>query len=384
MWLRNQTSLADFIFEGLFDDFPTHLFLFCLTMVVYLFALGGNTLTILLICVDHGLHTPMYFLLSQLSLMGLMHVCTTIPKMATNYLSGTKSVSFLGCATQHFLYLSLGGAECLLLALMSYDRYVAICQPLHYKVLMSRKVALMMALTSWLGASLNSLIHKVILILFPFCGTQKIHHFYCEYPAVVKLVFVNVTVYVSTVFISTIILLLLPIILVSTFYGFILHSVFEMHSSRFKRNIFATCSSHLIVLSLWFGACIFSYVRLRSQHTPLQDKVGSVFYRIITPTLNLLIYTLWNTNVAKALRRVAETSPSLHRWHYQGDDCMACEDLDRYVGGGSQPIRPSPLPGARKLGAGPALGPPNSRGTAIYTGRGVTDYDIIRIGDASS
>nr|XP_026259972.1 olfactory receptor 2AE1-like [Urocitellus parryii] len=304
MWLRNQTSLADFILEGLFNDSPTHLFLFCLTMVVYLVALSGNTLTIVLICVDHGLHTPMYFLLSQLSLMDLMHVCTTIPKMATNYLSGSKSISVLECATQHFLYLSLGGAECLLLALMSYDRYVSICHPLHYTVLMSRKVAVMMALTSWLGASLNSLIHTVILMHLPFCGSWKIHHFYCEYPAVVKLVCVNITVYVSTVFISTIVLLLLPITLVSTSHGFILHSVIEIHSSGSKRNVFATCSSHLIVLSLWFGACIFSYVRPRSQHTPLQDKVGSVFYSIIIPTLNPLIYTFWNKDVAKALRRV--------------------------------------------------------------------------------
>ncbi|XP_077878339.1 olfactory receptor 2AE1-like [Ictidomys tridecemlineatus] len=304
MWLRNQMSLADFILEGLFDDSPTHLFLFCLTMVVYLVALSGNTLTILLICVDHGLHTPMYFLLSQLSLMDLMHVCTTIPKMATNYLSGSKSISFLGCATQHFLYVSLGGAECLLLALMSYDRYVAICHPLRYTVLMSRMVGLMMALTSWLGASLNSLIHTVILMHFYFCGTRKIHHFYCEYPAVVKLVCVDVTVYETTAYISTIVLLLLPIILVSTSYGFILHSVFEMRSAASTRNAFATCSSHLTVVSLWFGACIFSYMRTRSQRTPLQDKVGSVFYSIITPTLNPLIYTLRNKDVAKALRRV--------------------------------------------------------------------------------
>ncbi|XP_027780668.2 olfactory receptor 2AE1-like [Marmota flaviventris] len=304
MWLRNQTSLADFILEGLFDDSPTHLFLFCLTMVVYLVALSGNTLTILLICVDRGLHTPMYFLLSQLSLMDLMHVCTTIPKMATNYLSGSKSISFVGCATQHFLYLSLGGAECVLLALMPYDRYVAICHPLRYTVLMSRKVALMMALTSWLGASLNSLIHTVILMHFPFCGSRKIHHFYCEYPAVVKLVCGDVTVYETTVYICSIVFLLLPIILVSTSYGFILHSVIEMHSAGSKRNAFATCSSHFIVVSLWFGACIFSYMRPRSQRTPLQDKVGSVFYSIITPTLNPLIYTLRNKDVAKALRRV--------------------------------------------------------------------------------
>lgn len=304
MWLGNQTSLAGFILEGLFDDSPTHLFLFCLTMVVFLVAVSGNTLTILLICVDRGLHTPMYFLLSQLSLMDLMHVSTTIPKMAANYLSGEKSISFVGCATQHFLYLSLGGAECLLLALMSYDRYVAICHPLRYTVLMSRKVGLMMAATSWLGASLNSLIHTVILMHFPFCGTRKIHHFYCEYPAVVKLVCGDITVYETTAYISTVVLLLVPIILVSTSYGFILRCVIEMRSAGSKRNAFATCSSHLIVVSLWFGACIFSYMRRRSQRTPLQDRVGSVFYSIITPTLNPLIYTLRNKDVAKALRRV--------------------------------------------------------------------------------
>ncbi|XP_008824638.1 olfactory receptor 2AE1-like, partial [Nannospalax galili] len=136
MWEWNQTSLADFILEGLFDDSFKHLCLFFLIMAVFLTAVSGNSLTIVLICGDPGLHTPMYFLLSQLSLMDLMYVSTTIPKMAANYLSGKKSISFVGCATQHFLYLSLGCAECILLALMSYDRYVAICHPLRYTVLM--------------------------------------------------------------------------------------------------------------------------------------------------------------------------------------------------------------------------------------------------------
>ncbi|XP_014689661.2 olfactory receptor 2AE1-like [Equus asinus] len=301
---RNQTSPVDFILEGLFDDSLTHLFLFILTMVVFLIAASDNILTILLIFADSQLHTPMYFLLSQLSLMDRMHVSTTILKMATNYLSSKKSISFVDCATQHFLYLSVGGAECLLLALMSYDRYVAICHPLHYTVLMNRKVGLMMALVSWLGASRNSLSHTVILTQFPFCGPRKIHHFDCEFPAVVKLVRGDITVYETTVHISSIILLLLPIFLVSTSYAFILHSVIQIRSAGSKRNAFATCSSHLTVVSLWFGACMFSYMRPRSQRTPLQDKIGSVFYSIITPTLNPLIYTLWNKDVAKALRRV--------------------------------------------------------------------------------
>ena len=160
----------------------------------------------------------------------------------------------------------------------------------------------MMVAVSWLGASLNSLIYTAVLMHLPFCGPRQIHHFYCEFPAVVKLVCGDITVYEATVYISTLLLLLLPIVLISTSYVFILHSVIQMRGS--KRKAFATCSSHLTVVSLWFGASIFSYVRPRSQHTPLQDKVGSVLYSIITPTWNPLIYTLRNKDVAKALRRV--------------------------------------------------------------------------------
>ncbi|XP_038200407.1 olfactory receptor 2AE1-like [Arvicola amphibius] len=300
----NQTSLEDFILQGLFDDSFNPLCVFLLIMLVFLTAVSGNSLTILLICADPRLHTPMYFLLSQLSLMDLMHVSTTIPKMASNYLTGKKSISFVGCAIQHFVYLSLGGAECVLLALMSYDRYVAICHPLRYTVLMSRRVGVMMAAMSWLSGSVNSLILTFVLMSFPFCGSRIIHHFYCELPAVLKLVCGNITVFETTVYICSIILLLLPIILVSTSYGFILHSVMQMRSAGSKRNAFATCSSHLIVVSLWYGAGMFSYMRPKSQRTPLQDKVGSVFYSIITPTLNPLIYTLRNKDVAKALKRV--------------------------------------------------------------------------------
>ncbi|XP_060029353.1 olfactory receptor 2AE1-like [Erinaceus europaeus] len=300
----NETSLADFILEGLFNYSLTHTFFFSLTLVVFLVAVSGNSLTILLICADPRLHTPMYFLLSQLSLMDLMYVITTIPKMAANYLSGRKSISFVGCFTQHFLYLSVGTAECILLTLMSYDRYVAICHPLRYTVLMSRRVTLMMAAMSWLGASMNSLVHTMILMRFPFCGPRKISHFYCEFPAMLKLICADITVYEKTVYISTVLVLLIPILLVSASYAFILRSVIQMQSAGSKRNAFATCSSHLTVVSLFFGACIFSYMRPRSQRTPLQDKVGSVFYSVITPTLNPLIYTLRNKDVAKALKNV--------------------------------------------------------------------------------
>lgn len=203
--------------------------------------------------------------------------------MASNYLSGKASISFVGCAIQHFLYLSLGGAESLLLAFVSYDRYVAISRPLCHTELMSRRVGVMMAVMSWLSASVNSLIHMAILMSFSFCGSRIIHHSYCEFLAVLKLACGAITVYENTVYIGTIILLLLPIILVSMSYGFILHSVIQMQSAGSKRNAFAMCSSHLIAVSLWYGACIFSYMRSRSQLTPLQDEVGSVFISLLLP-----------------------------------------------------------------------------------------------------
>ncbi|XP_051017142.1 olfactory receptor 2AE1-like [Acomys russatus] len=304
MWRWNQTSLEDFILQGLFDDSFNHHIFFIFTMVVFLTAVSGNSLTILLICSDSRLHTPMYFLLSQLSLMDLMHVLTTVPKMASNYLSGKKSISFVGCGIQHSLYLLAGSSECVLLALMSYDRYVAICRPLHYTLLMSRRVVVTMAVMSWLSGSVNSLTHTPILMSFHFCGSRVIHHFYCELPAVVKLVCGDISDYENKVYISSVILLLLPIILVCTSYGFILHSVIQMRSVGSKKNAFATCSSHLMVVSLWFGGCIFSYMRPRSLRTPLQDKIGSVFYSIVTPTLNPLIYTLRNRDVSKALKKL--------------------------------------------------------------------------------
>ncbi|XP_007538333.1 olfactory receptor 2AE1-like [Erinaceus europaeus] len=304
MWQKNETSLADFLLEGLFDESLAHVFLFSLTMVVFLVGVSGNSLTILLICADPRLHTPMYFLLSQLSFIDLMYVITTTPKMASNYLSGSQYISFAGCGTQHFFYLFVGSAECFLLTVMSYDRYVAICNPLHYTILMNRRVTLMMVAMSWLGGFTISFSLTASLMSFPYCASRKIRHFYCELPAVVKLVCGNITIFETTVYICSVLLLLIPILLVSASYAFILRSVIKMRSAGSKRNAFATCSSHLTVVSLYFGASIFSYMRPKSQSTTFQDKVGSVFYSIITPTLNPLIYTLRNKDVAKAIRRL--------------------------------------------------------------------------------
>ena len=179
---ENQTLNSNFILRGIFDYSPTHIFHFSLVLGTFSVAFMGNTATILLIYLDTHLHTPMYFLLSQLSLMDLMLICTTVPKMAFSYLSDSKSNSLASCGAQIFLYVSLLGAECSLLAAIAYDRYVAICCPLRYSAPKSQKICGLMAASSWILGSLDGVIEVAVALSFPYCGAQEIPHFFLRYP----------------------------------------------------------------------------------------------------------------------------------------------------------------------------------------------------------
>ncbi|XP_037374346.1 olfactory receptor 2T27-like [Talpa occidentalis] len=185
-WLSNQTSGSDFILLDLFHSTPVPWVLFTLTLLDLLVALFGNTIIIILIWADPLLHTPMYFLLSQLSLMDLVYICTFVPKMALMFLSGDNRISFVGCSFQMFLFTTLASSEFLLLAVMAYDCYVAICQPLCYPILMRPKVCVFLVLVTWLGALLNSLIHVIYTLTLTYCTSREIHHFFCVIPALLK------------------------------------------------------------------------------------------------------------------------------------------------------------------------------------------------------
>ena len=184
---RNQTLNLDFILLGIFDYRPTHIFLFSLVLGIFTVAFMGNTLMVLLIYLDTQLHTPMYLLLSQLSLMDLMLISTTVPKMAFSYLSGRKSISLAGCGIQIFFYVSLLGAECFLLAVMAYDSYVAVCHPLRYTILMNQKRCVFMTVASWILGSLDGIIVLVAALSFPYCSSLEIHHFFCDVAALLPL-----------------------------------------------------------------------------------------------------------------------------------------------------------------------------------------------------
>ncbi|KAF0887344.1 OR2M4 protein, partial [Crocuta crocuta] len=278
-------------------------FLFSLVLGIFTVALIGNTVMVLLIYLDSQLHTPMYFLLSQLSLMDLMLICTTVPRMVFNYLSGRKSISLAGCGAQIFFYMSLVGVECFLLAVMAYDRYVAICHPLRYTILMNQKLCVLMTVASWILGSLDDIIVLVAALSFSFCSSLEIH-FFCDVAALFPLSCTETSAFERLLFICCVVMLILPVSVIIIFYSHVLRSVILMNSKESRHKAFTTCSSHLSVVGLYYGAVMFMYMRPASNHTPEQDKIVSAFYTILTPMLNPLIYSLHNKEVSRGLKKL--------------------------------------------------------------------------------
>uniref|UniRef100_A0A8C9UPR4 Olfactory receptor n=1 Tax=Spermophilus dauricus TaxID=99837 RepID=A0A8C9UPR4_SPEDA len=301
--MENWNTSSNFILLGLLGHSRTHRILFSLVFMTFIASLVGNALMILLIHTDPRLHTPMYFLLSQLSLMDLMLVSTIIPKMAANYLLNSRSISPAGCGSQIFLLLTLGGGECFLLSAMSYDRYVAICHPLRYHVLMSHMLCSQLVAGSWLLGGIDGLMQAIVALSFPFCSRREIDHFFCEAPTLVRLACADTSVFEDVMYFCCVLMLLVPFCLILTSYSLILAAVLHMLSPEACKKAFATCYSHVAVVGLFYGAAIFIYMRPKSYRSAHHDKVVSAFYSILTPMLNPLIYSLRDSEVKGALRK---------------------------------------------------------------------------------
>ncbi|XP_004686950.1 PREDICTED: olfactory receptor 2T33-like [Condylura cristata] len=301
--MEKRNTTLDFILLGLFKYTRTHLFLFLMVLTMTITSLTGNTLMLLLIHRDPRLHTPMYFLLSQLSFMDLMLVSTIVPKMAADYVTGKKAISPAGCGLQIFVSLTLGGGESFLLAAMSYDRYVAVCHPLRYPILMNWRLCLQMTLGSWLLGAADGLMQAAATLSFPYCSAREIDHFFCEAPMLVRLACADTSVFEKVMYICCVLMLLIPFSLILTSYGLILAAVLQMNSTDARKKAFATCSSHLAVVGLFYGATIFIYMRPKSYRSANHDKIVSAFYTIFTPVLNPLIYSLRNSEVKGAFER---------------------------------------------------------------------------------
>lgn len=306
--LWNHTSLSDFILLGLFGHSPYVSFLFSLVFLASVVALVSNILLLLLIQADRHLHTPMYFFLSLLSIMDLTIMTTVVPKMVANFLLDYQLISKGGCAAQVFLVVMVGGAECFLLAVMAYDRFVAICHPLRYPVLMKWKTCYLLALASWMGGMADSVVDVAVVFSFPYCGSLKVDHFFCEVPALLRLSCADTSLFEDLIYVCCVVMLLLPLGVIVASYARILTTVIRMPSTEGKQKALTTCSSHLAVVGLYYGGAIFSYMQRASTRTPVRDRATSIFYTILTPMLNPLIYSLRNREVAKALKKM------LGRW----------------------------------------------------------------------
>ncbi|XP_060490168.1 olfactory receptor 2M5-like [Panthera onca] len=300
----NETKPTDFILLGFFPEFKYISAMVSIILLIYMATFTGNTLLILLIWLYSHLHTPMYFLLSQLSLMDLTLTSSIIPKMAANFFSGWRSISFLACGTQIFFSLTVAIAECILITLMCFDRYVAICDPLRYPAIINLRVCLQMIAMSWVGGALTSLGHTAFTLHFNICSPREIPHFFCEVMAVLRIVCEDISAYEKAVVITSILVLLLPLSLILSSYVLIFLAVLRVNSPEGRNKALATCSSHLCVVGLYFGPGLCIYMRPGSAKTPKLNQGLFLFGTVLTPLLNPLAYSLRNKEVLSALKKL--------------------------------------------------------------------------------
>ncbi|XP_042310981.1 olfactory receptor 2G3-like isoform X2 [Sceloporus undulatus] len=305
-WGGDNQSDQEFILLGVADRPQLEMLLFTIILVCYMMSLLGNTAIIVVSYTDPRLHTPMYFFLSNLSFLDLCYTTSLGPHMLLNFWRRSKTITYNGCAAELYISLALGSTECILLAVMAYDRYAAVCHPLHYTAIMSHSVCFKMAAFSWVSGFSNSLVQTVLTLRLPRCGRNQIDHFFCEVPALIKLACVDTTVNETALFLATVLFLLVPLGLIIVSYIYIAIAVLRISSTAGRRKAFNTCASHLIVVSLFYGTAISSYSHPSSKNSRDQGKMMALFYTFITTMLNPLIYTLRNKEVHRALGRAVK------------------------------------------------------------------------------
>ncbi|XP_004441817.1 PREDICTED: putative olfactory receptor 2B8 [Ceratotherium simum simum] len=301
---KNGSSLTGFILLGFSDRPQLELVLFVVLLIFYIFTLLGNTAIIALSHLDPHLHTPMYFFLSNLSFLDLCYTTSIVPQFLVNLRGADKSISFGGCVVQLYISLGLGCTECILLGVMALDRYVAVCRPLHYTVIMHPRLCALMASASWFIGFANSLLQTVLVFLLPRCGRNRLDHFLCEVPPLLKLACIDTTMNESELFFVSVIILLIPVALIIFSYGWIVRAILRVKSAAGQRKAFGTCGSHLTVVALFYGTAIYAYLQPSNNYSQDQGKFISLFYTIITPMINPLIYTLRNKDVKGAMKKV--------------------------------------------------------------------------------
>ncbi|VCX43126.1 unnamed protein product [Gulo gulo] len=301
---RNDTSVTEFILLGFSRNPRTNWILFFLFLFLYLFTVLGNGLIVTLIRVDARLHTPMYFFLSILSVLDLSYATTTVPQLLAHLISKRKTISYIGCVVQMYIFLTLGITETWIFAAMAYDRYVAICYPLHYGVKMGQTLCVVLAVSSALCGLTCALVYTVFAMNLPYCGPNEINHFFCEIPAVLKLACADTSLNDQVDFILGFILLLIPLSLILTSYVHIFMAILKIHSTQGRLKAFSTCASHITVVTMFCGPAMFMYMNPGANASPERDKKLALFYNVISAFLNPIIYSLRNKDVKRAFLKL--------------------------------------------------------------------------------
>nr|XP_033779238.1 olfactory receptor 3-like [Geotrypetes seraphini] len=303
----NHSSVAEFRILG-FSEFPElQLPFFTLFSLLYLMAVLANFLIISIVCSDRHLHNPMYFFLANLSLLDITSVTVTVPKLLAILLAQNNTISFNECILQMYCFIAFVAVEFLLLTAMAYDRYVAICNPLRYYIIMNKKVCALLAAASWITPLLETLPHSIIISQFSFCDSNVINHFFCDFTAVMKLSCTDTSGTDSLTFTISILSVFLPFFLTLTSYMFIINTILKIRSREGKSKAFSTCSSHLTVITLLYGTIIGVYLQPESKDSVKSNKLPIVMYILILPLLNPLIYSLRSKELNMALRKAIRT-----------------------------------------------------------------------------
>ncbi|XP_029436576.1 olfactory receptor 10A7-like [Rhinatrema bivittatum] len=305
MTQENKTSVTEFLLVGFSDLSPPlqHL-LFVLFQIIYAITLLGNVTIILTVTLDHRLHTPMYFFLWNLSFLEICYISVTIPKVLGDFLSKERSISYIGCGTQMYFFIFFATSECFLLAVMAYDRHAAICNPLRYSTIMSGRVCIHMVAGSWITALLLSMGQTRFIFSLPYCGPNVINHYFCDIPPVISLACQDTSKNEIAIFMYSVAVILIPFLLILISYARVLMAILRIRSVEGRRKAFSTCASHLVSVSLFYSTGTITYLRPKSSYSLNNDRLLALFYTIMTPMLNPLIYSLRNKEVKGALRRI--------------------------------------------------------------------------------
>ncbi|CAI9623115.1 unnamed protein product, partial [Staurois parvus] len=297
------THVTEFIIFGFPSLQNYHIFLFCVLLCIYLFTLSGNGFIFCLVIFDRHLHTPMYFFVSNLSFIDMTYTSVTVPKMLAKFLMNLDTISYTACFVQMYIFLSLAATECYLLAVMAYDRYIAICSPLHYQIIMTRQLCIILAMAAWCGGFAAPVAATILALKLPYCGPNILYHYYCDIDPLLSLACADLSLNIVVGSFAGAVVTLLSFAVIVISYTKIILTILRISSKGGRKKTFSTCASHFTVVSIFFLPIMFVYIRPTALYSSDVDSLVAMVYSVLTPMINPIIYSMRNKDIKFAFQR---------------------------------------------------------------------------------